>query len=105
MNSFHVTDWKFEDARMPTEAERQQLARLMYIAFCDLRALAREDRAQQAKDLAEAFHNIPLLMHTSDFSFKGFRGFLERYQEKYEGQSQFNYLKEWEKLTSNASAP
>lgn len=102
MDSFHVPDWKFEDARILTDAERQRLSRLMYVAFCDLRALAREGRAQQAKDLAEAFHNIPLLMHTGDFSFKAFRDFLERYQQKYEGQARFNYLQEWEK--SGASA-
>ena len=46
------------------------------LLFCDLRALALDGQTQkQAKDLAEAFHNIPLLMHTSDFSFKAFRGF------------------------------
>ncbi len=97
--------WKFDDARMPTETERQSLSRLMYIAFCDLRALAREGCTQQAKDLAEAFHNIPLLMHTSDFSLKAFRDFLGRYQQKYEGKAQFNYLQEWEKLTTDAPAP
>ena len=77
----------------------------MYLAFCDLRVLARNGETRQAKDLAEAFHNIPLLMHTNDFSFKAFRDFLERYQQKYEGKAQFNYLQEWEKLTGNASAP
>jgi hypothetical protein len=58
--------WKFDDARMPTETERQKLSRLMYVAFCDLRALALDGQTQQVKDLAEAFHNIPLLMHTGD---------------------------------------
>ena len=99
-----IPEWKFADARMPTEPERQSLARLMYLAFCDLRALALNGQTQQAKDLAEAFHNIPLLMHTGDFSFKAFRDFLERYQQKYEGQARFNYLQEWEKLTGNAAA-
>ncbi|MEY2527650.1 MAG: hypothetical protein QOE73_2421 [Verrucomicrobiota bacterium] len=102
MDSFHIPDWKFEDARIPTDAERQRLSRLMYVAFCDLRALALDGRAQQAKDLAEAFHNIPLLMHTDNFSFKAFRDFLERYQQKYEGQTRFNYLQEWEKLGASA---
>ena len=96
--------WKFDDARMPTEAERQNLSRLMYLAFCDLRALTLDGQAQQAKDLAEAFHNIPLLMHTGDFSFKTFRNFLERYQQKYEGQTRFDYLREWGRLTGNSPA-
>lgn len=87
---------------MPTETERQKLSRLMYVAFCDLRALALDGQSQQAKDLAEAFHNIPLLMHTGDFSFKAFRDFLERYQQKYADKTPYNYLQEWEKLNAAA---
>ena len=75
----------------------------MYVAFCDLRALALDGQTQQAKDLAEAFHNIPLLMHTRDFSFKAFRDLLEIYQRKHEGQLRFDYLQEWEKLNAPAS--
>jgi len=95
--------WKFDDARMPTETERQRLSRLMYVAFCDLRALALNGQTQQAKDLAEAFHNIPLLMHTNDFSFKAFRDFLETYQQKYADKARYNYLQEWEKLNTAVS--
>ena len=91
--------WKFDDARIPTESERQKLSKLMYVAFCDLRALALDGKMQQAKDLAETFHNIPLLMHTRDFSFKAFRDFLERYQQKYADKARFNYLQEWEKIS------
>lgn len=92
--------WKFDDARMPTDVERKSLSRLMYLAFCDLRVLAKEGRTEQAKDLSEAFHNIPLLMNTSDFSFKAFRDFLERYQQKYKDTARFNYWQEWEKLNT-----
>lgn len=94
--------WKFDDAKMPTDAERQKLTRLMYIAFCDLRALALDGQTQQIKDLTEAFHNVPLLMNTNDFSFKAFRDFLERYQRKYKNQARYNYLQEWEKLNVTA---
>jgi hypothetical protein len=94
--------WKFDDARMPTDAERKSLARLMYVAFCDLRALILDGQTQQAKDLAEAFHNIPLLMHKGDFSFRAFRDFLERYQQKYADKARYNYLQEWEKLKTTA---
>jgi len=97
--------FKFEDARVLTEAERHRLARLMYLAFCDLRKLAREGQTEQAKDLAETFHNIPLLMHTNEFSFEAFRDFLERYQHKYEGKLLFDYLYEWEKLNTADAAP
>lgn len=95
--------WKFDDARMPTEAERRNLSHLMYLAFIDIRALILDGQPQQAKDLAEAFHNIPLLMYKGDFSFKAFRDFWEGYQQKYSANTRYNYLQEWEKL--NVSAP
>lgn len=95
--------WKFEDAKKPTDVQRERLSRLMYMAFCDLRALALDGRIQQAKDLAEAFHKIPLLMHTADFSFSAFREFLDNYQRKYQDHLRFDYLQEWEKL--NTAAP
>ena len=82
---------------MPTEQERKNLSRLMYLAFCDFRALAREGSNQQARALAEAFHNVPLLMYTGDFSFQAFREFLDHYQSKYRDKLLINYLEEWEK--------
>jgi hypothetical protein len=94
--------WKFDDARMPNDAERKKLSHLMYFAFVDMRALILDGHAQQAKDLAEAFHNIPLLMHTHNFSFRVFRDFLEDYQNKYTGKARFDYLREWEKLNAAA---
>jgi len=87
---------------MPTDAERKNLSRLMYLAFVDVRALALNGNSQQAKDLAEAFHNIPLLMYTPDFSFKVFRDFLQNYRQKYTNQARFDYLREWEKLNAAA---
>jgi hypothetical protein len=92
--------WTFEDARMPTDAERKNLSYLMYMAFCELRMLSLRGHAERAKDLAEAFHNIPLLMFTDEFSFQAFKEFLTRYQEKHKETAQFNYLQEWEKLTA-----
>ena len=99
-----AVNWKFGDERMLTEAERKNLTRLMYLAFCDLRGLARDRKMEQAKALAEAFHNIPLLMHTQNFSFRAFRDFLQRYQDNHT-KAQFNYLQEWERLnTENSGA-
>lgn len=92
--------WKFNDARTPTDTERKNLSRLMYLAFVDVRALILDGQPQQAKDLAEAFHNIPLLMHTADFSFAAFRDFLESYQKKHQAHLRFDYLQEWEKLNT-----
>lgn len=105
MNAFSIPDWKFEDARMPTEAERRRLARMLYIAFCDLRMLALEGRSEQARDLAEAMHNVPLLMYSEDFSFRAFRDFIERYQKKQADRLQLDNLKEWKKLSAESHAP
>jgi hypothetical protein len=92
----------FDDAKMPTDAERKKLSRLIYLAFVDVRALILDGQSQQAKDLTEAFHNVPLLMYTADFSFKAFQDFLMSYKEKYEGKARFDYLQEWEKLNTAA---
>ena len=100
-----AADWRplWKDAGLPTEAEQQVLARLMYLAFCDLRTLAREGKSEQARALADAFHNVPLLMFTKDFSFSAFRDSLARYQGKYEGKLHHNYMHEWEKLSANVA--
>jgi len=101
-----LQDWKLADARMLTEVERQWLVRLMYLAFCDLRGLAlKPERLEQAHDLADAFHNVPLLLFTQNFSIQTFKRFIEDYQRKYEGRLTIDYLKEWERLTANAPAP
>ena len=87
---------------MPTDTERKNLSRLIYLAYTDIRALILDGQPQQAKDLAEAFHNVPLLMHTDKFSFKAFRDFLERYQQQYADKARFNYLQGWGKLNTAA---
>jgi hypothetical protein len=96
------TTFKFDDSRIPTEIERQHLCRLMYLAFCDLRILTREGRSEQANALADALHNVPLLMHRNDFSFRALRDSLARYQQRYEGKLLTNYPAELDKLTRSA---
>ena len=104
--ALEATAWRsiWKDAGLPTEAERQRLARLMYLAFCDLRILAREGKSEQARALAEAFHNVPLLMYSKDFSFSVFRSILEHYQATFKGNLRFNYLHELEKFGADPSA-
>jgi len=62
-----AVNWKVGDERMLTDAERKNLTRLMYLAFCDLRRLARDGKIEQARALAEAFHNIPFTDVHSEF--------------------------------------
>ncbi|HEX9047992.1 MAG TPA: hypothetical protein VF988_13290 [Verrucomicrobiae bacterium] len=95
MNAF-----QFDDARMPTDTEQAGLCQLVYLAFVDIRALILDGKSQQAKDLAEAFHNIPLFMNTANFSFKAFQDSIQRYQAKYKDGTRYNYLQEWGKLNA-----
>ena len=100
-----LNSWgKYDDSRMPTEMERQHLARLMYYAFCELRLLGREGRNEQATALADVFHNVPLLMYANVFSLTAFLNSLACYQHDYEGQGTMNYLQEWKKLSANTPA-
>jgi len=96
-----IPDWTFGDERLPTQQEQRSLVRLIYLAFVDLRALAKEGKSEQARALAEAFHNVALMMYSDRFSFGAFVDFLKRYQETFDGQAQFNYLAEWEKLNGH----
>ena len=92
---------KFAEERTLTEDERQRLNHLMYLAFIDIRGLTvKSDRHQQAHDLADAFHNVPLQLFGDHFSIPAFLSFLSHYQQKYEGKLTIDYLKEWEKLNT-----
>ena len=70
------------------------------MAFCDMRILGREGKGQQVADLAEAFHNLPLMLWRPEFSMNCQRDFLSRYQEKYGVCEHFDYLAEFEKIAA-----
>ena len=93
--------WTFPDAKLPSENQRRALSRLAYIAFLDMRILGREGKGEQVADLAEAFHNLPLMLWTEDFSMSCQRDFLQRYQEKHGvHHPNFDYLAEFEKIAA-----
>lgn len=77
------------DARYPTDAQRRMLCEMMHYSYLELRHLGWSGKAEQAGDLADAFHNLPVRMWQDDFSLQFFRdAFLSAYQEKYpEGRS------------------
>ena len=92
--------WKLPDSRMPTERERQQLCRMLYYALLEIRGLGHEGKAEQAHDLADAFHNLPVYLWSDTFSFNFFRRFLESYQQRYPHRpGSFDYLKMLDKIT------
>ena len=91
----------FPDAKLLGENQRRALSRLAYVAFCDMRMLGRAGKCEQVADLAEAFHNLPLMLWAEDFSMKCQRDFLQRYQNKHGvRQSEFDYLAEFEKIAA-----
>ena len=59
-----------------------------------------QGKASQAADLADAFHELPIIMISQDFSWEIFRTYLETYQRKYPRipDSEFNYLALLEKI-------
>jgi hypothetical protein len=72
------------DARLPTDAQRKKLCEMMHYAFIEMRLLGWGGKAEQAADLADAFHNLPRDMWREDFSLRFFRdAFLKVYQQKY----------------------
>jgi hypothetical protein len=72
------------DAKPLTDAQRRRLCEMMHYAFVEMRLLGWGGKAEQAAELADAFHNLPVDMWRDDFSFQFFRdSFLGVYQRKY----------------------
>jgi aminoglycoside phosphotransferase len=82
----------FSDSKRLTEEQQQKLCRMMFEAFIELRLLGWQGKAEQAADLADAFHNLPAFLWSEDFSFCIFREFLEAYHRKYPERGGFDYL-------------
>ena len=93
-----VKDWKHPDSRMPTDQERQELCQMLSFTLMEIRLLAWEGKAEQAADLADAFHNLPGNLWNDEFSFGFFRKYLEAYQEKYNGKTKCDYVKKLDKI-------
>jgi hypothetical protein len=82
----------FPDARPLTERQRQWLCQMIYRALLEMRILGWGGKAEQAADLADAFHNLPAMLW-EDFSLDFFRKFLEAYRQKYPDGGGAGYLK------------
>lgn len=93
---------QFPDSRMPTEEERQGLIRMLYYALLEIRLLGPRGMSEQAADLADAFHEMPALLWSKEFSFNFFRKFLEGYHER-DGASTFDYLAMLDEISKGAT--
>jgi hypothetical protein len=66
-----------------TDKQRALFGKMMYEAFVEIRNLAGVGLSEQAAALADAFHNLPLYLFSSDFSWETTRMFIGGYQKKY----------------------
>ena len=62
------------DYRMATEPERKTLSIMMSSVFCEIRLLCRQGNETQAADLADVFHNLPLMLYQEKYQQAGSRG-------------------------------
>ena len=75
------------DDPLPTEDQRIRLHEMVAMAFVEIRLLGWAGRAEQAADLADAFHNIPREIYGwGSWNIEITRGMLESYQEKHHGE-------------------
>jgi hypothetical protein len=71
---------------LPNDKQREALGDMMHRAFVEIRALGWAGRAEQAADLADAFHNLPKEMYGwGRWDVGTFRAMLKHYQDKYGG--------------------
>jgi hypothetical protein len=65
----------------------------MYLAFLEIRILGWQGQSAQAADLADAFHNLPVLLFSDDFDWDTQRMFFEAYCAKYQGAAhRYDYV-------------
>ena len=66
------------------DGQRKKLGELLHNALVEIRELGRAGKAEQAADLADAFHNMPNDMWDDDFALEQFCDlYLKGYQAKY----------------------
>lgn len=81
-----------------TDDERRKLCEMIYRAFLEIRILGWNGKTEQAAALADAFHNVPNMMWSEDFSLFFFRNFLESYQQRFPEHEKFDFLKMFDRF-------
>ena len=88
-----ITRERYPDSKPLTEAQRKKVCEMLHSAFLEIRSLGRAGKARQAGNLANAFHNVPTLMWSDEFSLEYFRdSFLKPYQAKYTEPRHSDYV-------------
>jgi hypothetical protein len=87
MNMSELPEQKLHIVYEPNDRQKKSLGVMLFHALLEIRVLGWEGKSQQAADLADAFHNLPILMYSSKFDWTFFRYFLQAYQTKYAGSN------------------
>ncbi len=75
--------FKEMDFKPTTERQKELLSQMLFQAMVEIRNLCWGGQTEQAAALSDAFHNLPSVMYSEQFSFPWFRRELESYQNKY----------------------
>ena len=78
-----------------SQTQIRLMSKMLHRALIEIRGLGRDGKSEQAADLADAFHNLPVYMFSEDFDWTLFREFLEQYLTRYSlppGRWPFDYL-------------
>jgi hypothetical protein len=81
------------DSRVPNEAQHRKLCDMLHHALVEIRMLAGGGHGEQAADLADAFHNLPLEIGRNSFSVAFFReAYVVPYYRKWPDRRLFDYI-------------
>ncbi len=73
--------------------------RMLFNALIEIRSHGFLGKPEQAGDLSDAFHKLPLWLNLEVFSFEHFRMFLKSYHRKYpESFYNYNYIEMLDKI-------
>ncbi len=89
------------DVKLPSEKQRRELSLMLHDVLVVIRILGWQEKGQQAGDLADAFHNLPVYLNSENFSFEVCRMFLESYYKKYPERVPFDFLKRLDEIAEH----
>jgi hypothetical protein len=63
--------------------QRKALGEMLHHVFLDIRILGWDGKGEQAADLADAIHNLPLILGGDRWDIDWFRGEFQRHQSRF----------------------
>jgi hypothetical protein len=69
--------------RQPTTEQQRRFGQMLNRALIEIRTLARQEKSEQVRDLANALHSLPGYMFSCEFDWALQRSMIEEYAQKY----------------------